>query len=554
VAINQAATRKKHYWVNDMTDINRILSIFSKAKADRQTLESRWRECFEYTDPIRGMGFVNSNQVPQSASDLISGTTTKKSKIYDNTAIDSMRHLVSTILGGIAPSSQRWLDLDLSDDPEFRHPWLDEVADAIWGEIHKGNFDSVMFDALLTLVTIGWCVPYIYYDEGVYFNEWGASQCYLSSSKDGGLVDSIFREYSLTGDQAILEFGDELPHDTKKMCLEGKHIRVLHSIRPRELSQYKDDDTNTKKFAKNMKFESCHILLDGNKLLRESGYEEFPCAIPRWSSIAGTAYAVGAVHFALEDIKTLNAIAKMILDNADINIGGMWIASDDGVLNTSSITIGSRKVVIAASTDSLKPLQTPSNFNLGYQELQDLRAQVRKTLLVDNLQIPQNPQMTATEINVRMEMARQILAPIFGRFQSEFLQPVVYRVFGLLLRNGKLPPAPEEIKGKSLNIRYVSPLARTQRMSEVVGMDRFEADLLNQSQLKPDLLDLYDFDQAKREKSWLLGVRQSLLFKPEQVKKTREDRAKAQQKAQQNAQNQEMTAAAMPEVAKKMVQ
>ena len=78
-----------------------------------------------------------------------------------------MRQLVSTILGGIAPSSQRWLDLDLADDPTFGHSWFDEVADAIWQEIHKGNFDSVMFDALMTLVIIGWCVPYIYFDEGI---------------------------------------------------------------------------------------------------------------------------------------------------------------------------------------------------------------------------------------------------------------------------------------------------------------------------------------------------------------------------------------------------
>lgn len=535
-----------------MADINRILSLFSKAKSDRQLLESRWRECFEYTDPVRGMGFVNSNQISPSSSDLTSGTTTKKNKIYDNTAIDSMRQLVSTILGGIAPSSQRWLDLDLADDPTFRHSWLDEVADAIWQEIHKGNFDSVMFDALMTLVIIGWCVPYIYFDEGIQFSEWGASQCYLSSSKEGGLVDILFREYTLTGDQAILEFGDELPSDTKKMCLEGKPIRVLHSIRPRELTQYSEDES--KKFAKNMAFESCHILLDGNKLLRESGYEEFPCAIPRWSAIAGTSYAVGAVHYALEDIKTLNAIAKMILDNADMNIGGMWIASDDGVLNTSSITIGSRRVVIAASTDSLKPLQTPSNFQLGFQELQDLRIQVRKTLLVENLQIPQNPQMTATEINVRMEMARQMLAPIFGRFQSEFLQPVVYRVFGLLMRNGQLPPPPDEIKGKSLNIRYVSPMARSQRQSEVLGMDRFEMDLLSQAQAKPDLLDIYDFDEAKREKSWLLGVKQSLLRTPEKVEEMRLQRAQAQQQAQEQQMSDQATMAAMPEMAKKMVQ
>jgi hypothetical protein len=115
-----------------------------------------------------------------------------------------------------------------------------------------------------------------------------------------------------------------------------------------------------------------------------------------------------------------------------------------------------------------------------------------------------------------------------------------------------IPPPPEEIAGKTINIRYVSPLARSQRLSEVAGMDRFEIDLLNQSQVKPDLLDIYDFDKAKRDKSWLLGVPQSLLRSDEEVKQIREARAQAQQQAMQAQQQQEAVNAAMPAVAKKM--
>lgn len=531
-----------------MSDAQRIIKAFERAKSNRQSLEQRWRDCFDYTDPLRGQGFVGSNTL-DAASIQSAALSTKRDKVYDNTAIDSIRMLVSTILGGIAPSSQRWLDLDLVEDPSIRNAWLDDVADIIWKEIHKGNFDSVMFDALMTMATIGWCVPYISYKDGIHFNEWSAAQCYLSSSVDGGLIDSIYREYTLTGEQALLEFGDTLPPNIKTQCINGDTLRLLHCIKPRDIDGIKK---KRGKMSKHMAYESYHILIEPQTVLRESGYEEFPCAIPRWSVIPSSVYAVGAVHFALEDIKTLNATVKMILDNADINIAGMWIAADDGVLNTSSIVVGSRKVIIAASTDSMKPLQTPSNFQLAFAELADLRAQVRKTLLVDQLQVPQNPQMTATEINVRMEIARQILAPIFGRFQSEFLQPVVNRVFGLLNRNGMIPPPPEEIAGKTINIRYVSPLARSQRLSEVAGMDRFEMDLLNQSQVKPDLLDIYDFDKAKRDKSWLLGVPQSLLRSDDEVKQIREARAQAQQQAMQEQQQQESVNAAMPAVAKKM--
>ena len=54
-------------------------------------------------------------------------------------------------------------------------------------------------------------------------------------------------------------------------------------------------------------------------------------------------------------------------------------------------------------------------------------------------------QMTATEINTRVEIIRQQLGPLYGRLQSEFLMPLLDRCFGLALRSGVLPPPPREL-------------------------------------------------------------------------------------------------------------
>jgi hypothetical protein len=82
----------------------------------------------------------------------------------------------------------------------------------------------------------------------------------------------------------------------------------------------------------------------------------------------------------------------------------------------------------------------------------------------------------------------------------------------------------------------MSPLARAQRLDDVAAMDRFEIDLGNQVAAGlTDAADIYAWDDARREKSQLLGVPQKLILDPRALAKVRKDRADAAQAQQQNA-------------------
>jgi len=70
--------------------------------------------------------------------------------------------------------------------------------------------------------------------------------------------------------------------------------------------------------------------------------------------------------------------------------------------------------------------------------------------------------MTATEVHVRVDLIRQQLGPVYGRWQSEYLIPIVERCFGLALRAGVLGQPPEELQGQDMQIKFLSPLARAQ--------------------------------------------------------------------------------------------
>ncbi|KAK6697209.1 hypothetical protein SNK04_014297 [Fusarium graminearum] len=174
----------------------------------------------------------------------------------------------------------------------------------------------------------------------------------------------------------------------------------------------------------------------------------------------------------LPDIRVLNELKALQLASADVAVGGMWVAEDDGVFNPRTAKLGARKILIASSTDAIKPLQTGANFQLADFMVNDLKASIRKILMADQLQPQDGPAMTATEVHVRVEMIRQLLGPIYGRLQAEYLRPLIERCFGIAYRAGILGEPPESLAGRDYSVRYVSPMARAQRLEEVTATQR----------------------------------------------------------------------------------
>ena len=83
-------------------------------------------------------------------------------------------------------------------------------------------------------------------------------------------------------------------------------------------------------------------------------------------------------------------------------------------------------------------------------------------------------------------------------------------------------------------------------------MDRYENTLMLEAQADPTVLDLYDFEEAARERGGFLGIPQKLMRTQEKVDKLRDSRKEQQAKQQQQMQQQEMMSQAAPAMAKSM--
>lgn len=514
-----------------------VVKTLSRLQSERAQLDSYWDKCFEYTFPLRGQGFENrtvDGEIMQSAA------ANDQSKIFDTTATDSCRLLAASMISGLTPSNSIWFNLgipgiDRSNFSPEANSWLESSTMILHELIHGSNYDSEAYEFFTDITAGGMAGLYIEMDDngGFSFEYWPLSDLWVQETL-GKRIDTVYRILYYTPSQAVAKFGKNKLPDTIKQEYDRNpecttKFQFIHAIRPR----MKNGKQASGKQVRTMPWESLYVCRKTGTVVNESGYMEFPVVIPRWMKIPKSVYAVGPLDAALPDVLTVNKIKQMVLTNGEMQIAGTFVAKEDGVLNPNTVRIGARKVIFAADTKNIQPLASGGDFKVGEWLIAQLQEQIRKVLMSDQLQPTDKKYASATEVQIRVQLIRRLLGPVYSRFQSEFMAPLLQRCFGLAYRNGYLGEVPRDLAEFPLSPEYQSPLARAQKQEDVDQMVQFEQQLIPMAQVDPDIVDLYDMDKAARKKSQLLGVPTDVMRSDKEVQKLRRKRAEREQQVQQ---------------------
>ena len=514
-----------------------LCSRLGQMKLSRSIYESHWSDCYKYGAPERQQSF-STTQSQKSQREQ------ERAELVDSTAAESIQLLVSMIMSGVTPANTIWFQATPDGMDDISHitdgeRWLEEVCQFMWRNIHAANFDSEAFETITDVSVAGWGILYtdINHKEGggYVFESWSIGNCWIASSHPNGLIDTIYREHEMTALAMVNTYGEsKCSTDVVNAATvePDRRFKVLHVIQPRKTKGAGQLNTD-------MPFASYHIDVSNKIMMKESGYQEFPCSVPRLRRLPNSVYGNGQMSVALPDAKTCNELVRQTLRAADMQICGMWIAQDDGVLNPYTVKVGPRKVIVANSIESMKRLDDGVNFQIAEYMLNNLQNGIRKKLMADSLPPVGQQQMTATEINTRVEIIRQMLGPLYGRLQSEFLIPLLDRCFGLALRSGALGKPPQELWGANLSFKFISPMARSQRLNEVVATEQFIASLAQMAGVDKTVLDVVNFDAAANVVGKGRGVPQSIMRTDEEVQQLRDERQKAMQEQQQQAMQQQ---------------
>jgi hypothetical protein len=213
------------------------------------------------------------------------------------------------------------------------------------------------------------------------------------------------------------------------------------------------------------------------------------------------------------------------------------LVPDDSMLSPIRMSAGSLNYYRSGSRDRIEPLQIGQATSATLNQENQRREAIAKMFHVDQLVVSSNRTMTATEVIQRNEEKMRILGPVLGRLQSELLQPMILRVFNIMLRNRLFLQAPEILAEQEIDIEYVSPMALAQRSQELQSLMRGLEMFAQISPLAP-VQDYIDENGLVKQIISLLGLPAKMIKSDKEVMMLREQRAAAQ--AQQAEMMQQM--------------
>lgn len=507
----------------------------SQLKAERLSFEPHWRELSDFTRP-RSTRFT--------ASEVNRGDR-RNSKIIDPAAVMAARTLSSGMMSGITSPARPWFrlatpDRDLMDYGPVKL-WLETVEQRMNEVFNRSNLYQslpLMYEDLGTFATGAMAVvadP----QRVIRTVPFPTGSFYIANGADLS-VDTAVREFSMTVRQVITEFGMDAVSDTVKSQWNsgqyGQWVNVVHAV-------YPNLDRQTGKLeAKHKAYKSVYYEATStdDKLLRESGYDEFPIMAPRWEVNGEDVYGSSCPGMvALGSVKALQLLQRRKAQMIDkITNPPLQAPASIKSQRISTIPGGINYLPMADVNNQIKPLfQIPVNGTNGLlEDIQDTRQIIDHAYFVDLFRMMQTVNTRSMPVEAVAEMREEkllMLGPVLQRLDSELLDRLINRTFSVMAENNLLPVPPDEMQGMQLKVEYISVMAQAQKAIGVSSIERFIGFTSGIGQFKQEALDKINVDETIDAYAASIGVPPSVVATNEQVAQIRENRAQQQAMAQQ---------------------
>lgn len=525
-----------------MDAIKYLKSRYEQLRNSRAPWEAHWQELRDLVNPDAS----DFNRISAQGS-------RRTEQILDGTAPWALEQLASGLHTFLTNPSDRWFNLCVKnyayekDIQAMR--WLEEVADIIYSMYadSRSNNDSCLHEVYQDLGSFGTAVEYQEIDNKekcVIFRAYPLSDCrILESSK--GMVDTLFRDVMMSKRQVEQEWPEHTCKKIKEEKNDSTTYKVIHAVFPRT------DRNELKLDKKNKKFASYYFCFELDYVFSESGYDEFPYSVPRWTKRAGEVYGRSPGMTCLPDIKMLNAMERVQLKACQKIVDPPLMVPNDGFM----LPIDTRPAGLIfyetgmPGENLIQPLETKGRVEVGEEKMEQKRQHVLRCFYADWItRIKKRERQTATEIMDDREEMLQMMSPILGRLQAELLSPRLRRTYNLCQAVGLFPPAPVSLQGRTLDLEYVSPAAKAQIARKGMNLRRFTEEIVPLLQIDPSIADAINMDEYVQVQAVIQDVSRKVLRTPDEIAAIREKKQQMQA-AQQMAEIAQPAASAMKDIA-----
>lgn len=502
-----------------MNTTERLEARLSALRTERHSWWLHWRELSEFILPRRYRWLVTPNDTRRGRG--------MNAHILDSTGTIAARDCAAGLKAGITNQTKKWFRLRAKGvESEGNTPvalWLAETERRMLRVFSESNFYNQMSTVFADLTVFGSAASIIYedYDDVIRLHTPAVGEFFFANGPDGR-VNTFFREFALTVDACVRQFGIEncspqvqSMHKAKNL---DREIIIAHAIEP-----------GTGRFP----YKETYWERGQPKPLRELGFFEWPLIAARWDTTASDAYGRGPGMDALPDIKQLQHMHMRKAQGIDKQVNPPLKA--DVQLKNQSVSSLPGGITFVSSLDrgGVAPIYE-ARFDLQHLliDIAAVQERIRSVffndlfLMISHLDTVR----TATEIDARREEKLLMLGPVLERFETEALDPAIDRVFNIMLRGGLLPEPPQELaEGAFIEVQYRSMMAEAQNAADTIRMERVMGFAGNLAGGNPTVLDNIDMDEAIRIYGAAMSVDPRVLRQSDMVDQIRAQREKQNQ-------------------------
>lgn len=473
--------------------------------------------------------------------------TAKHERLFDGTMISANQILANGQASLVIPANERWFEFEppgaLRNDPEAAR-WMQECTEITLEAFGTSNFYTAAQECLLDRSGMGTCCLFVKEAAGqLVFRPLPIGSYAIAEDPDGN-ADTVHREFKFTAKQAVERFGEKaLPASIQRAYnnpgeCNTTQFEFIQIVAPRRQRDSRRIDNA------NMPIESVYLAKKDSVIVEESGFEEMPLIVSRyleWTS-GGDRHPYGwcPAWLVVADGRQLNKHEEIMDLMAELMVQPPVLtpANLDGAVDFSPLG----ETVFDPNKPNAKPELWNMNgvrYDVGKDRAEDKRQRIRDAFHVDLFQMFQqiDREMTAHEVRAREAEKLMQFSPAFTRLSSEFLNPLLRRVFGVLFRAGAFPKVPESmlVRGRDgvflpdPKTVYHNAITLAQRQQENAATYEIIEAALGMAEIDPSALDAFNVPQMMMGLARNRGVPSAFLNDPDTMAQLAQARQEQQE-------------------------
>jgi hypothetical protein len=251
---------------------------------------------------------------------------------------------------------------------------------------------------------------------------------------------------------------------------------------------------------------SVHLDADNDHVMEERRIKTFPFVIPRWQTVSESQYAYSpAVVAALPDARLIQAMTLTLLEAGELSVRPPMLAVQEAIRSDINLVAGGITWTDAQYDERLgevlRPLaQDRGGFPAAFRIEETVRAGISEAFFLNKLLLPLQPDMTAYEVQQRVqEFVRQTL-PLFEPVEHEYNGALCDRTFEILMQNKAFGDyVPPSLRGQEIEFRFESPLQDALDRGKVEQFNQMLQLAASAAQLDPTVIQVPNLPEALRD-------------------------------------------------------